>query len=239
MNLLSQKFAAEHWHFPNRDAVELAEELQHFEDAIYEMEEELEVVHDEREELEKINEELNRVVFELQEADRKKQKIISKYQEQNKKRIVYNKKPFAPADRIKLQPHTSTRSTTSNPEIQRLNVAITHQPASYRQYSHASNPNNPFGDDDTDESDWENVSETDSMDQDDDDRFELVATNRREFKQSLAHLEKQLHLENGLEALALDQDEIDKLKSSHYNKQVRMPFLIARYHEWLCEMQII
>ena len=67
------------------------------------------------------------------------------------------------------------------------------------------------------------MSETDSMDQDDDnDRFELVATNRREFKQSLAHLEKQLHLENGLEALALDQDEIDKLKSSHYNKQVCM-----------------
>merc|ERR1712228_938890 len=122
------------------DAVELADELQQFEDAIYEMEDQLDIVQEEREELEKINEELNRVVFEMQEADRKKQKIIHKYQEQNKKRIVYKNKSFA-SDHMKLQPHISTGSVSSNPEIQKLNVAITHQPASYRQYSHASNPN--------------------------------------------------------------------------------------------------
>lgn len=198
------------------DAQEYENELQSFEDAIYEMERELDVAQQEREDLEKINEELNRMVFEMQESDRKKQQIIHKYQEQNKAAVLSQTLPIS---------HNTSTSSSSGAtiEIQKLNRSIALQPKSYRQYSHSSNPNNPFEDDDTDGSDWD---ESDSEDgsaagnsTDDPNRFELIGTNRRQFKQSLAQIEKQLHLENGLEALALDDDEIEKLKSTHYNKQ--------------------
>eukprot|EP01083_Nonionella_stella_P034065 93254_1 len=111
----------------------------------------------------------------------------------------------------------------ATPEIQKLNNRIAAQPQSYREYNHNSNPNTPFGDDDTDESDWDVNSD------DDTDAFssrevcfELVATNSKELEQSLAHLEKQFHVEHGLEGLTLDEDEIAKLKCTNYNKQTTL-----------------
>ena len=196
----------------NSDAQEYETELQTFEDAIYSMEQELDLAQQEREDLEKINEELNRMVFDYQESDRKKQQIIHKYQEQNKANIL--------SQTLSI-PNNNSSGSNQSAEAQKLNRSVALQPKSYRQYSHSENKNNPFNDDDTDESDWDIDSEDDeeSPNHNNSDTFELVATNRRQFKQSLAQLEKQLHLENGLEALALDNDEIEKLKSSHYNKQ--------------------
>eukprot|EP01084_Bolivina_argentea_P152513 266043_1 len=108
---------------------------------------------------------------------------------------------------------------TTTPEIQELNNRIAAQPRSYREYNHNSNPNTPFGDDDTDESDWDVNSD------DDTDAFssrevcfELVATNSKELEQSLAHLEKQFHVEHGLEGVTWDADEIAKLKCTNSNK---------------------
>ena len=202
-------------HIIHSDAQEYENELQSFEDAIYEMERELDVAQQEREDLEKINEELNRMVFEMQESDRKKQQIIHKYQEQNRAQVLSNT--------LAISHNHSSESSGATIEIQKLNRSIALQPKSYRQYSHSSNPNNPFEDDDTDGSDWdESGSDNGSVNGnniDDPNRFELIGTNRRQFKQSLAQIEKQLHLENGLEALALDDEEIEKLKSTHYNKQ--------------------
>eukprot|EP01083_Nonionella_stella_P180506 643911_1 len=209
------------------DAKELEDELQQFEMQIYELQEELEAVEGEKSALDRLNEELNHVVTDLKLEDHKKTKIITKYQEQNKQQVL-QKMVTIPMSAIKSfnssnASHASNGSSASNasantPEIQKLNNLVASQPQSYRQYSHNSNPNNPFGDDDTDESDWEVNDDTDES-SGDEERFELVATNRRELKQSLAHIEKQLHLEHGLEALALDEDEIAKLKATHYNKQ--------------------
>ena len=164
------------------------------------MEHELEMARQEREDLEKINEELNRMVFEMQESDRKKQNMIRKYQEQNKRIVL------------------SSTNNEMKSEIEKLNESVALQPMSYRQYSHSDNPNNPFQDDDSDESDWDDV-DADDDGSDDEERFELVAADKRQFKQSLAQIEKDLHLEHGLEALALDEEEIEKLQQSHYNKQ--------------------
>eukprot|EP01083_Nonionella_stella_P034066 93256_1 len=127
---------------------------------------------------------------------------------------------------------------TTTPEIQELNNRIAAQPQSYREYNHNSNPNTPFGDDDTDESDWD-VSDdgTDELSSHGA-RFEIVGTNSRGLKQSLAHLEKQLHVEHGLKELSLDEDKIATLKCTNYNKQATLDKLKA-IEKQVKEMRIL
>ena len=167
----------------------------------------MEVARQEREDLEKINEELHRMIFQMQEADRKKQQTIKQYQEQNKNMVL--SKQHQPRD-------DSVDMPSSDPVIEKLNASFSSQPTTYKDYNHSSNPNNPFDDDDSTGSDWDNV---DPDEVSSDDQFEVVASNKRQLNQSLAAIEKKFHLDQGLEALALGEEEIERLKRTHYDKQ--------------------
>ena len=195
------------------------------------MEHDLEVARQEREELEKINEELHRQIFQMEEKDRKKQQTIKQYQEQNRNMVLSKQAMGSRSPELRTMsdlPMSSDEEEVGDDsnappitkeEITKLNASMTQQPQNYQQYSHADNPNNPFSDNDSDSSDWGDV---DTDDADSEDHFEITATNKRGLNQSLAAIEKKLHLEQGLQALVLREEEIEKLKRTHYDGQATL-----------------
>lgn len=209
-----------------RDADEYAREMDVMEDNMYQMDIEMENAHAEREELERINENLNRMLFDVKHQTRKKDTIIKKFQKQNKE------------DVLRRSATLSIDNDEKNGHSINLSVSKNNHPRNYSEYSHNLNPNNPFNDSDSDSSDWEesgSESDTDVVDSrvrnSTGGRFELVALNRRDMNASFAAIEKELHLENGLEALLLDDDEIDRLRELHIDKNAaieKLKFLQAK-----------